>query len=132
MLVYRLEDKEGFGPLSGRSNAGCIIRNIMAHAEPTQLARNGQCSHSVDVVNSRLWSREFVFAWDSLELMASFSRFPREADRAGFYVVAYETGEDDDVVTFRDGQVMFNREKASAIGGFWLSRALKVLFNEKD
>ena len=132
MLVYRLEDKDGLGPLTGRSKCPSISHNIMAHEEPTELARKGHASHDYQTVNNRLWCREFVFAWNSLEMMASFCRFPREADRAGFYVVAYETGEDDDVVTFRDGQVMFNREKASAVGGFWLSRALKVLFNERD
>lgn len=132
MLVYRLEDKEGFGPLSGLSKAGCIIHNIMPHVEPQELARKGHASHPANVVDSRLWNRDNVFAWVSLEMMASFCRFPREVDRAGFYVVAYETAEDDDVVTFSDGQVMFNREKASAIGGFWLSRALEVIFNEND
>lgn len=132
MLVYRLEDKEGFGPLSGRSKCPSILGCIMAHEEPPEMARKGHASHSAEVVQNRLWSRENVFAWNSLELMAEFARFPRQVDRAGFYVVVYETGSDDDVVTFKDGQVMFNREQASAIGGFWLSRALRVLFNEKD
>lgn len=132
MLVYRLEDKEGFGPLSGRSRAGYIAHNIIAHGEPIELARNGYCSHSAqDLQNCFLYSGVHFFAWNSLELMATFCHFPSQADKAGFYVVVYDTG-DDEVVTFHDGQVMFNREKATAVGGFWLSRAMKILFNEKD
>ncbi len=132
MLVYRLEDKEGFGPLAGRSSAGNVMGNIMPHAEPFDMARKGKCSHSAEVMGARLYSREYVFAWDSLQKMAEFARFPREVDRAGFCVVVYETGKDDDVVTFQDGQILFSREKASAVGGFWLSRALGVLFHEED
>ncbi len=56
----------------------------------------------------------------------------RLEDKEGFGPPLWPfTGEDDDVVTFRDGQVMFNREKASAVGGFCLSRALRILFREE-
>lgn len=131
MLVYRLEDKEGYGPLSGRSSADYIGHHINDHNEPVPMAEKGLCSHTVDdLKNCFLYSGVHFFAWNSLELMAAYSRNPRAADRAGYYVVVYDTG-DDEVVTFHDGQVMFNREKASAVGGFWLSNALKVLFNEK-
>lgn len=132
MLVYRLEDKDGFGPLCGRSKAPSILGCIMRHEEPFEMARYGKCSHSAEVMGARLYSREWVFAWDSLERMAEFARFPRQVDRAGFVVVAYEIPDGEEVVTFHDGQLMFNTHKANAVGGFWLSRVLRILFNEKD
>lgn len=109
MRVYRLQNKDGFGPFHMGSS---IIGFITNHKIPEDM-----CStHSKDYVSSKLGRESWVFAWNKKELMCAFFKGPfSPLDNSGYRVVVFDVLLDS--IVFEDGQVLFDREGANQTGG---------------
>lgn len=120
MLVYRLENRDGKGPM----NHTCEFQmNIMPHAEPDVMARQGKSSATEEEVRGRFFSN-YRFGWGDLMEMAFWIKYPRAVDNSDWRIVVYETEE---YITFADGQVMFAHDKAEPVGGFIYTESRKLL-----
>ena len=116
MIVYRIENDKGIGPLLARNGEGLETRH---HDEPDSMVgvRHGR-SIARHMIPGYLYSGAFYFAWDSIENLAGFLTSPRTTIiNSNHRVIIYEINQDD-CITFPDGQVMFIMEQATAIGGF--------------
>lgn len=112
MIVYRIEDDKGRGPVA---QWDCPFKmNIRYHKEPCDMAMAGECSISHKEYAAKLDTRQYLFAWGSIYDMMDFIKYPRSVDDTNWRVVVYELT---DAVTFKDGQVMFHPDNATAVGG---------------
>ena len=116
MIVYRIENDKGIGPLHAWNGEGLETRH---HNEPDSMVgvRHGR-SIARHMIPGYLYSGAFYFAWDSIENLAGFLTSPRiTIINSKQRVIIYEIDQHE-CVHFPDGQVMFRMDQATAIGGF--------------
>ena len=102
MIVYRLENEQGFGPFwCGQ----CASNFLKPHKDPEEMMKlsglNRKCFN-------RLSSAGWIFGWESLELYRQFFKQGGEdaCNNIGFTLHTYQPTA---FVRFIDGQVMFKR-----------------------
>lgn len=119
MKVYRIQDANNMGPMHYKST---IRQNVIYHKDPDEMQgfQNGK------PVKPQITGSTGRFAWDSLESVYMFIKFPRAVDKAGYHVVVYEVDETK-VIRYPDGQVLFYMEDATAVEQFLYSEVGAIL-----
>jgi hypothetical protein len=120
MLIYRIQNDKNMGPMSCDSP---IRHNVKHHKSPCEMqgVKNGK------PVKPQIVGTTGRFAWDSLDAVCGFIKYPRAVDDNGYNVVVYEVNEAE-VVRYPDGQVLFYMEDATPVKSFKYSEATKIRF----
>lgn len=101
ILVYRLENKLGYGPFWGKQP---ICQYLKAHEDPEKMYKSAGLNKKSF---NRLCNLGWKFAWSSQELYDKFfaTEVGRErARKKGFDLVIKKTSH---YILFEDGQVLF-------------------------
>lgn len=120
MRVYRIQDANNLGPMHYKST---IRGNVKYHNDPDshQAFKNGA------PVKVQFIGTDVRFAWDSLQNLYGFIRFPGAVDDAGYRVVVYDVP-DAECITWQDGQVAFWMDAAVKVEEFLYSEVGKKMF----
>lgn len=119
MRVYRVQDANNLGPMH---YASPIRGNVKHHKDPGE-HQGYRCGKPVNVNFSGTDAR---FAWNSLERLHGFIKFPRGVDNAGYTVVVYDIP-DIECIVWDDGQVAFWPDDAVKVDEFLYSEVSQRL-----
>jgi len=101
MIVYRLEDKEGYGPFSGDQ---VVIHLLVEHKDPEKMLKQAGLNRKAF---NRLCNAGWKFGWSTRQLADKFfvtEDARRTAKTLGFDFVEKRASH---YVMFSDGQVLF-------------------------
>ena len=109
MIVYRLENKEKYGPFHATLFNGQMF--LHEHNEPYMQFKAMRISDN-DLVEEMLSNRTGIFGWLTYDQFQQFIRHDGwvPLHMAGFELVEYNTF---DYVIFPDGQVIFDKGTAT-------------------
>lgn len=109
LKVYRLENKEGYGPFYKKQT---IVNLLTEHNDPDNpLMLKSAGLKSIDDLKNE---NHLVFGWKSKKLMYRFVKDFKIAKEYGYFVNCYEVDKWS-TLRFYDGQVMFNKNTSVSV-----------------
>lgn len=120
MRIYRIQDANNLGPMHYLSP---IRRNVRYHKDPGEM----QGKQNGKLVNPQIVGSAARFAWNSLDEICQFIKFPRAVDEAGYTVVEYDV-DASKCVLYPDGQVLFYPTDAVKVDEYPYSESVKRMF----